>query len=170
MLKVDSFLTHQVDSELMFEVAQVFADKFPNVNKVLTIESSGIAPAILTAKLLKVPMVFARKHKSLTLNSELITTKVFSFTKQTESTVSISKKFLKQDDNVLIIDDFLANGEAAKGLISICKQVNANVEGVGIVIEKSFQPGRKLLEDMGVFVFSLARIKRLSKGVIEFEQ
>lgn len=168
VLKVDSFLTHQVDSKLMIEIAKTFADKFRGVNKVLTIESSGIAPAILTAHLLDVPMVFARKHKSLTLNSELISTKVFSYTKQTESTVSISNKFLKNNDIVLIIDDFLANGEAAKGLINICTQVGAKVAGIGIVIEKSFQPGRQLLENMGVEVFSLARIKRLEKGVIEF--
>ncbi|MDH6365195.1 xanthine phosphoribosyltransferase [Enterococcus sp. PF1-24] len=170
VLKVDSFLTHQVDAELMKEIGEVFAEKFASegITKVVTLEASGIAPAVFTALALNVPMVFARKAKSLTLNEELLTTSVYSFTKQVTSTVSISRKFLSADDNVLVIDDFLANGQAAKGLIELCQQAGANVVGVGIVIEKSFQSGRKLLEDMGMPVYSLARIKAFVDNQVEF--
>ncbi|MBO0449609.1 xanthine phosphoribosyltransferase [Enterococcus sp. MJM12] len=170
VLKVDSFVTHQVDPVLMEAIGKVFADVFraANITKVVTIEASGIAPALYTAQELGVPLVFARKSKSLTMNEELLTAQVYSFTKQVTSTVSISKKFLTKDDNVLLIDDFLANGQAAKGLIELCQQAGAHVEGIGIVIEKSFQDGRKLLEDMGIKVVSLARIASLKAGEVEF--
>ena len=146
--------------------AQVF--QAANITKVVTIEASGIAPALYTAQELGVPLVFARKSKSLTMNEELLTAQVYSFTKQVTSTVSISKKFLTENDNVLLIDDFLANGQAAKGLIELCQQAGAHVEGIGIVIEKSFQDGRELLEDMGIKVVSLARIASLKAGEVEF--
>ncbi|WHA10293.1 xanthine phosphoribosyltransferase [Enterococcus montenegrensis] len=170
VLKVDSFVTHQVDPVLMEAIGKVFADVFraANITKVVTIEASGIAPALYTAQELGVPLVFARKSKSLTMNEELLTAQVYSFTKQVTSTVSISKKFLTKDDNVLLIDDFLANGQAAKGLIELCQQAGAHVEGIGIVIEKSFQDGRELLEDMGIKVVSLARIASLKAGEVEF--
>ena len=113
-------------------------------------------------------MIFARKSKSLTMNEELLTSSVYSFTKQVTSTVSISRKFLTKSDNVLIIDDFLANGQAAKGLIELCQQAGASVEGIGILIEKSFQDGRQLLEDMGIDVVSLARISSLENGEVTF--
>ena len=121
-----------------------------------------------TAQKFGVPMIYARKSKSLTMNEELLTTEVYSFTKQVTSTVSISRKFLSKEDKVLIIDDFLANGQAAKGLIELCRQADARVEGIGILIEKSFQPGRKLLEETGVKVVSLARISSLENGKITF--
>ena len=170
VLKVDQFLTHQVDYELMKEIGAVFAERFQGsgITKVVTIEASGIAPALYTAEQLQVPMIFARKAKSLTMDEELLTASVYSFTKQVTSQVSISKKFLSSKDTVLIIDDFLANGQAAKGLIELCQQAGANVVGIGIVIEKSFQSGRQLLEEMGIPVVSLARIASLSEGQVSF--
>ena len=170
VLKVDQFLTHQVDYELMREIGTVFAERFQEsgITKVVTIEASGIAPALYTAEQLQVPMIFARKAKSLTMDEELLTASVYSFTKQVTSQVSISKKFLSSDDTVLIIDDFLANGQAAKGLIELCQQAGAKVVGIGIVIEKSFQTGRQLLEEMGIPVVSLARIASLSEGQVSF--
>lgn len=170
VLKVDQFLTHQVDYELMKEIGAVFAERFQGsgITKVVTIEASGIAPALYTAEQLQVPMIFARKAKSLTMDEELLTASVYSFTKQVTSQVSISKKFLSSEDTVLIIDDFLANGQAAKGLIELCQQAGANVVGIGIVIEKSFQSGQQLLEEMGIPVVSLARIASLSEGQVSF--
>lgn len=170
VLKVDQFLTHQVDYELMREIGTVFAERFQEsgITKVVTIEASGIAPALYTAEKLQVPMIFARKAKSLTMDEELLTASVYSFTKQVTSQVSISKKFLSSDDTVLIIDDFLANGQGAKGLIELCQQAGAKVVGIGIVIEKSFQTGRQLLEEMGIPVVSLARIASLSEGQVNF--
>lgn len=170
VLKVDSFLTHQVDPELMQEIGTIFAKRFQaeQITKVVTIEASGIAPALFTAQTLGVPMIFARKAKSLTMDEELLTASVYSFTKQVTSQVSISRKFLSAEDNVLIIDDFLANGQAAKGLIELCQQAGATVAGIGIVIEKSFQSGRALLEEMSISVVSLARIASLSEGKATF--
>ena len=154
----------------MKEIGTVFAERFQGsgITKVVTIEASGIAPALYTAEQLQVPMIFARKAKSLTMDEELLTASVYSFTKQVTSQVSISKKFLSSEDTVLIIDDFLANGQAAKGLIELCQQAGANVVGIGIVIEKSFQSGRQLLEEMGIPVVSLARIASLSEGQVSF--
>lgn len=170
VLKVDSFLTHQVDPELMQEIGTIFAKRFQaeQITKVVTIEASGIAPALFTAQTLGVPMIFARKAKSLTMDEELLTASVYSFTKQVTSQVSISRKFLSAEDNVLIIDDFLANGQAAKGLIELCQQAGATVAGIGIVIEKSFQSGRALLEEMSIPVVSLARIASLFEGKATF--
>ena len=160
VLKVDSFVTHQVDPVLMEQMGKRFAEVFKEqgITKVVTIEASGIAPALFAARELDVPMIFARKAKSLTMDEELLTASVYSFTKQVTSTISISRKFLSSEDKVLIIDDFLANGQAAKGLIELCQQAGAQVEGIGIVIEKSFQDGRQLLEEMGLRVVYLARI------------
>lgn len=170
VLKVDSFITHQVDPVLMKKIGETFANVYrqSGVTKIVTIETSGIAPALYTAEALGVPMIYARKAKSLTMNTELLSTEVYSFTKQVTSTISISKRFLNANDNVLLIDDFLANGMAAKGLIELCQQAGASVAGIGIVIEKSFQSGRKLLEDAGYNVVSLARIGSLENGQIEF--
>lgn len=170
VLKVDSFITHQVDPVLMKKIGETFAEIFKEngVTKIITIETSGIAPALYTAEAMGVPMIYARKAKSLTMNTELLSTEVYSFTKQVTSTISISKRFLNADDKVLVIDDFLANGMAAKGLIELCQQAGASVVGIGILIEKSFQAGRKLLEDSGYRVVSLARIGSLENGTIEF--
>ncbi|NMF11847.1 xanthine phosphoribosyltransferase [Enterococcus sp. 105332] len=170
VLKVDSFVTHQVDPVLMEQMGKRFAEVFKEqgITKVVTIEASGIAPALFAARELDAPMIFARKAKSLTMDEELLTASVYSFTKQVTSTISISRKFLSSEDKVLIIDDFLANGQAAKGLIELCQQAGAQVEGIGIVIEKSFQDGRQLLEEMGLRVVSLARIASLTNGQVEF--
>lgn len=172
VLKVDSFITHQIDPELMEKIGTRFSEVFSEagITKVVTIESSGIAPALFAARKLQVPMVFARKSKSLTMDEELLTSSVYSFTKQVTSKISISRKFLNEKDNVLIIDDFLANGQAAKGLIELCQQAGANVDGIGIVIEKSFQEGRHLLEEMGIKVVSLARVTSLENGAVHFDQ
>lgn len=170
ILKVDSFLTHQVDYELMQEIGKVFAEAYKNagITKVVTIEASGIAPAIYVAQALDVPMIFAKKHKNITMTEGILTAEVYSFTKQVTSTVSIASKFLSKNDTVLVVDDFLANGQAAKGLLEIISQAGAKVAGIGIVIEKSFQNGRKLLEDAGVAVTSLARIEAFEEGKVKF--
>lgn len=170
VLKVDSFLTHQIDYKLMKEIGKVFADHYRHmgITKVITIEASGIAPALYVAEALDVPMIFAKKNKNITMTEGILTTEVFSFTKQLTSTVSIDKKFLNDHDNVLIIDDFLANGHAAKGLIDIIRQSGAAISGVGIVIEKSFQQGRQLIQDMGIEVTSLARIDSFENKKLQF--
>jgi len=172
ILKVDSFLTHQVDFSLMREIGRTFAEYFKNagITKVVTIEASGIAPALYVAEQLDVPMIFAKKAKNITMNEGILTAEVYSFTKQVTSTVSIAGKFLSPGDKVLIIDDFLANGQAAKGLITIIEQAGAQVEAVGIVIEKSFQDGRQLLETAGYRVLSLARIAGFEKGQVVFTE
>mgnify|MGYP000119337658 FL=1 len=172
ILKVDSFLTHQVDFSLMKEIGQVFAEavKDAGITKVVTIEASGIAPAVYVAEALGLPMIFAKKAKNITMTEGILTAEVYSFTKQVTSTVSIAGKFLNSDDKVLIIDDFLANGQAAKGLITIIEQAGAQVESVGIVIEKSFQDGRQLLETAGYRVLSLARIADFEKGQVVFTE
>ncbi|MCC3171831.1 xanthine phosphoribosyltransferase [Streptococcus sanguinis] len=172
ILKVDSFLTHQIDFSLMKEIGQVFAEavKDAGITKVVTIEASGIAPAVYVAEALGLPMIFAKKAKNITMTEGILAADVYSFTKQVTSTVSIAGKFLNSDDKVLIIDDFLANGQAAKGLITIIEQAGAQVEAVGIVIEKSFQNGRKLLETAGYRVLSLARIAGFEKGQVVFTE
>ena len=161
VLKVDSFVTHQVDPVLMEQMGQRFAEVFKEqgITKVVTIEASGIAPALFAAKELGVPMIFARKAKSLTMDEELLTASVYSFTKQVTSTISISRKFLSSEDKVLIIDDFLASGEAAMGLAKLVQDAGDEVVGMAIAIEKSFQPGRERLENAGYRVESLVRIK-----------
>lgn len=170
VLKVDSFLNHQMDPLLMQEMGREFAKRFANcgITKVLTIESSGIAPGLMAALELQVPLVFARKQKSLTLTEDLIVTKVHSFTKEVTNDVTVSRKYITEADTVLVIDDFLANGEAAFGLARIVEQVGGKVAGIGIVIEKSFQPGRANLDQAGYRVESLARIESLSDGKVHF--
>ena len=170
VLKVDSFLNHQIDPLLMKEIGDEFANRYADeiITKVLTVESSGIAPATFLGLTIGAPVVFARKRKSLTLSDNLFTSEVFSFTKNESNNISVAKDYISADDNVLIIDDFLANGEAVKGLLDIANQAGANIVGVGIVIEKGFQQGGKLLREQGVRVESLARIKSLENGIVEF--
>lgn len=170
ILKVDSFLNHQVDVNLMKEIGKEFANYFKSkkIEKVVTIESSGIAPAFATASALNVPMVIFKKQHSSILNNDLYETKVHSFTKNLDYTLTASKRFLKENENILIIDDFLANGEAVLGAFRILSMAKCNVSGVGIVIEKAFQPGRKKIEDAGLDIYSLARISKLGKEIIEF--
>ena len=170
VLKVDAFLNHQIDPVLMQQIGKEFAARFKDagITKIITIEASGIAPAIMTGLELGVPVIFARKYQSLTLKDDLYRSKVFSFTKQTESTIAISNKHLSSSDKALVIDDFLANGQAALGLIDLIHQANAEVVGVGIVIEKSFQSGRDLLLEKGYRVESLARVLSLTDGKVTF--
>ncbi|ETI70416.1 xanthine phosphoribosyltransferase [Neobacillus vireti] len=170
VLKVDSFLNHQIDPNLMLEIGKEFADRFANdgVTKIVTIESSGIAPAVMAGLFLKVPVVFARKKKSLTLNGDLLTASVHSFTKNETNEISISKKYVNKEDRVLIIDDFLANGQAALGLVDIVQQSGAKVKGIGIVIEKSFQQGTQILTKQGLRIESIARIASLENGEVTF--
>ncbi|WP_286232017.1 xanthine phosphoribosyltransferase [Neobacillus mesonae] len=171
VLKVDSFLNHQIDPELMQEIGKEFANRFSNesITKIVTIESSGIAPAVMAGLYLNVPVVFARKRKSLTLSEGLLTASVHSFTKNETNEISISKKYVNEEDNVLIIDDFLANGQAALGLVEIVKKSGAHVAGIGIVIEKSFQDGAEKLKELGIRVESLAKIAALSNGEVIFK-
>ncbi|MGG3916277.1 xanthine phosphoribosyltransferase [Rossellomorea vietnamensis] len=172
VLKVDSFLNHQVDPELMMDIGKEFAHRFKEegITKILTIESSGIAPGVMAALHMHVPLVFARKKKSLTLTEGVLTSKVYSFTKQEENTISISREYIQKNDRVLLIDDFLANGQAALGLIDLVKQAEAVVAGIGIVIEKSFQNGGKIVRDTGYRVESLAEIESLENGEVQFKQ
>lgn len=170
VLKVDAFLNHQIDTQLMTDVGHEFVERFKDeqITKILTIESSGIAPSFTAAHKLGVPLIFARKKKSLTMTDDIYVSKVYSFTKKETNSITVSKKFIEPGDRILIIDDFLANGQAAYGLIDIVKQANASIVGVGIVIEKSFQTGRKQIEEQGYRVESLARIKSLEAGKITF--
>ena len=170
VLKVDEFLNHQIDPELMVEIGREFKRRFNNkkFDKILTLESSGIAPSVMAGLELGIPVVFARKRKSLTLDAGLLTADVYSYTKQETNNIAVAEKFIQPQDNVLIIDDFLANGEAANALIHIVKKAEATVAGVGIVIEKSFQKGGSELRDAGYHVESLARIQSLGEGEIKF--
>ncbi|MBU1332524.1 MAG: xanthine phosphoribosyltransferase [Gammaproteobacteria bacterium] len=170
VLKVDAFLNHQIDPQLMQQIGHEFAKRFAGqgISKIVTIEASGIAPAVMAGLELGVPVIFARKYQSLTLKDDLYTSTVFSFTKQTESTLAISSKHLNAQDHVLLIDDFLANGHAARALIDLIGQAGASIAGIGVVIEKSFQRGRAELDEQGYRVESLARIQSLSGGQVSF--
>ena len=171
VLKVDNFLNHQVDTKLMDLIGKEFAVYFKskNITKVVTIESSGIAPAYAAALKLDVPLIIFKKQSSAILDTETtIQTPVHSFTKNTDYILMASKKYLSENDNILIIDDFLANGQAAMGAYRILKEAGSSVAGIGIVIEKSFQDGRKKLEDLGLDVYSLARVSKISSDSIEF--
>ncbi|RDW18117.1 xanthine phosphoribosyltransferase [Oceanobacillus arenosus] len=172
VLKVDSFLNHQIDPKLMKYIGEEFARLFADagITKILTIESSGIAPSVMAGLSLGVPVVFARKRKSLTLVDNLYSAKVHSFTKNETNEISVSNSYLSEDDVVFVIDDFLANGQAALGLIDIVKQADATLAGVGIVIEKGFQDGGKLIRDQGIRVESLAIIDSLSAGKVTFKE
>lgn len=170
VLKVDSFLNHQIDPVLMDAIGEEFAARFAGsgVTKILTIESSGIAPAMMTGLKMGVKPVFARKSQSLTLTDNLYSASVHSFTKNITSEIAVSKDFLHKDDVVLILDDFLANGQAVLGLLDIIGQAGASLAGVGIVIEKGFQPGGKEIRDRGIRVETLANIKTMANGTAEF--
>ena len=173
ILKVDSFLNQQIDCNLIQAMGKAFAEHFKDkkIDKVLTVESSGIAPALATAIELGVKCVFARKQQSLTTGDNVYHSSVYSFTKQVTNELIVSKNFLKEDENVLMIDDFLANGQAAKGMVALVRQAGANPVGFGIVIEKSFSEGREVIEkEMDLEVYSLARIAKLEEGKITFIQ
>lgn len=171
VIKVDSFLNHQLDPVVMKEISKEFVEYFNDreITKVMTIEASGIAPGILVASELGVPMLFAKKSEPSTMKSDdQFSTNIHSFTKNLTSRVLVSKKYLSPDDKVLIVDDFLANGEAALGLIDLVEQAGAETVGVGICVEKSFQPGRQKLEDKGIDIFSIVRIASLADNKMTF--
>jgi len=165
ILKVDSFLNHQVDPVLMQKIGQEFASLFADqgITKVVTIESSGIAPALLTGLYLNVPVIFAKKTESRNLDTETYHAAVHSFTRGGEYIIRVSKRYLTADDTVLFIDDFLARGRALLGLLEIAEQAGARVAGAGVVIEKGFQDGGSLIRNMGIRVESLAIIKAMSE-------
>ena len=158
VLKVDSFLNHQMDIALMEEIGREFKRRFDGkpINKVLTIESSGIGIAAFVAREFGVPMVFAKKSKSINIDGEMLVAEVESFTHKNKNQVIVSKRFLTAEDRILIIDDFLANGCALQGLIQIANSAGASVEGLGIVIEKGFQAGGQIIRNLGYQLESLA--------------
>lgn len=165
VLKVDSFLNHQMDVELFAEMGKEFRRLFPSekINKILTIEASGIGIAcIVAAQFGNIPVVFAKKSQSINLDGEQYVTKIESFTHKRVYDVIVSKKYLSSEDHVLIIDDFLANGCAVAGLIDLVQSAGATIEGVGIAVEKGFQEGGKLLRDKGVRVESLAIVESMN--------
>ena len=171
VLLVDSFLNHQVDVGLMREIGEEFARLFKDagVTRVVTIESSGIAPAAMTALTMGLPLVIMKKAVSSILKEGTIQTEVFSFTKNAPYLLTLKTQFVKPGDRVLVIDDFLANGEAALGCIDLLKRAGATVAGVGVVIVKAFQPGMRKLREAGYRVEPLAAVKRMGEGFIEFE-
>lgn len=170
VLKVDSFLNHQIDPELVTQLGKAFYDRFSlyNITKILTVESSGIVLAFAAAQYFKVPVVFGKKGKHKNVGDNVYSCDCFSFTKGETCTISVSKSYLSEEDNILIIDDFLANGEAANCLLNIIAQAGAHVAGIGIAIEKGFQPGGKMLRDKGIDVQSLAIIESMTDTSVTF--
>ena len=169
VLLVDCFLNHQVDPQLMADIGREFArlTEGMGVTRVVTIESSGIAPAQMTALTMNVPMVIMKKSNSRILEGAL-QTEVFSFTKNKRYQLTVKPEFIHKGDRVLLVDDFMANGEAAMGAVRLIEEAGAEVAAIGIVIEKSFQPGRRLLEEKGYRVISLARVAEMAEGKISF--
>ena len=174
VLKVDSFLNHQMDPRLMVRMADEFKRRFAGkpINKILTIEASGIAIAYAVAQQFHVPVLFAKKSKSINIAGDTYVAEVESFTHKNRNTVVVSKQFLHETDRVLIIDDFLANGCALQGLISIVDQAGATVEGIGIAVEKGFQVGGQIIRNLGYQLESLAIVESMNHetGEIVFRQ
>ena len=174
VLKVDSFLNHQMDIALMEEMGREFKRRFADkkVTKILTIEASGIGIAVFVAKEFGVPMVFAKKSKSINIDGDMYVAEVESFTHKNKNQVIVSKKFLNSDDHLLIIDDFLANGCALQGLISIAEDAGATVEGLGIAVEKGFQIGGRVIRNLGYKLESLAIVESMDDetGTIVFRE
>ena len=174
ILKVDSFLNHQMDIELMEQIGQEFHRRFQHlpITKVLTIETSGIAVAYPVARAFGVPLVYAKKTQSVNMDGDLYIAEVESYTKKVNNRVIVSKKFLSAEDNVLIVDDFLANGCALQGLISLVEAAEATVAGLGIVIEKGFQEGGHRMRNLGYHLESLAIVEGMDaeKGTVTFRE
>lgn len=171
ILKVDSFLNHQIDVKLLNDMGKEFKKRFDGlkIDKILTIESSGIGLACITAQYFNVPVVFAKKTQAGNLDKDVFKSEVFSYTKNTLYKILVSKNYIKPDESILIIDDFLANGQAAMGLLDIVEQGGAKLSGIGIAIEKDFQGGRKRLEERGARVESLAIVKSMIDGQVIFK-
>ena len=174
ILKVDSFLNHQMDVKLFRQMGEEFKKRFADkpINKILTVEASGIGIACIVAECFDVPVVFAKKSKSVNIDGEVYNAEVESFTHKCKNQVLVSKKFLNPDDHILIIDDFLANGCALQGLISIVSQAGGTVEGIGIAIEKGFQQGGKIIRNLGFQLESLAIVESMeaSDGSVVFRE
>ena len=172
ILKVDSFLNHQIDIKLMNEIGKEMKEIFKDqtITKILTIEASGIAIASIVAQYFDVPVLFAKKAKSQNLDGDLYTSVVRSFTYGKDYTITVSKKFITNEDHVLIVDDFLAVGSAMKGLIDVCEQAGATVEGIGIMVEKGFQEGGKYLRENGYDLHSMAVVDSMEDGIIKFRE
>ena len=174
VLKVDSFLNHQMDTELFNEMGKEWKRRFEGkkITKILTVEASGIGIACIVAQHFGVPVVFAKKAKSINIDGEMYTAEVESFTHKNKNQVIVSKKFLNEGDHVLLIDDFLANGCALLGLIQIVQTANATVEGIGIAIEKGFQNGGKIIRNLGYHLESLAIVEGMNwkTGEIKFRK
>ncbi len=172
ILKVDNFLNHQLDinflNELGKEFKEIFKDK--KIDKILTIEASGIAIACVAAQYFNVPVVFAKKVESKNLDNDVYESEVYSFTKGKSYKIKVSKRYIKSEENILVLDDFLANGRAALGLKDIIEQADANLVGVGIVIEKGFQEGGEILRGMGINLESLAIIESMEEGRVKFRE
>lgn len=170
VVKVDMFLNHQIDVDLLCEIGKEFRRIFASekINKILTIEASGIGIACIAAQYFSVPVVFAKKGANRNVGDNIYKADVYSFTKGVTTTIGISKDYITEDDHILIIDDFMANGKAVHGLINIINQAGATVEGIGIVIEKGFQPGGDALRSLGYRVESLAVIKSIDDGKVIF--
>lgn len=173
ILKVDNFLNHQLDVELFNELGKEWKRRFrnKNINKILTVESSGIGVACIAAQHFgNIPVVFAKKQKPNSMDGALYEARVYSFTKEQECYIKVSKNYLNEGDCVLIIDDFLASGSAVSGMIDICKQANCKIAGVGIVIEKKFQGGRELVLNQGIQLESLAILEGMKNGEVIFSE
>lgn len=170
VLKINSFLNHQIDPNLMMKIGKEFANLFKNdqITKIITCEASGIAPATMAGFVLNVPVVFARKKRPSTLNDAVYTADVYSYTKKVTNSICIEKKFIDPDDTVLIIDDFLANGEAVKGMLNIANQANVKIAGVGVVVEKVFQGGHDWVIDHGYKLEALASISSFENNQVHF--
>lgn len=170
ILKVDSFINHQIDPMLMQEMGRDIAEHFKDkgITKIATIESSGIAPALMTSAAMGVPLLILKKQPSKILNQDLYQTVVTSFTKETNYELTLSKKYISDKDHVLIVDDFLANGEAATAALRLLRMSHATIAGLAVLIEKSFQPGREKLASQGIEVYALARIAKMAENYIEF--
>ena len=174
VLKVDSFLNHQMDVVLLDRMGQEFYERFKDlgITKVLTIEASGIAIACFVARYFQVPVVFAKKAKSINVDGDVYVAEVESFTHKCKNQVIVSKKYIREDDRVLIIDDFLANGCALQGLISITQNAGAKIEGIGIAVEKGFQNGGRMIRNLGYRLESLAIVDSMDceKGTVQFRE
>ena len=169
IIKIGSFLNQQVDTELLIKMAKEVKKEFPEeITKVLTIEASGIAFACAIGIEYKVPFVFAKKNKTANVSGDVVTATVYSFTHKVSNTISVSKEYINENDKVLIVDDFLANGEALVGLISLVEQSNATVVGCCVQIEKEYQNGGNTLRNKGYKVVSLASIKEMTSNIIQF--
>lgn len=169
IVKVDMFLNHRIDTKLLFAMGEAWADEFraDKPDLVLTVEASGIAMAVAAAHALgDLPVVFAKKSNTAVLNNETVQAQVYSFTHKTQNTIRIERRYLPEGSRVLIIDDFLADGQAVQGMLTLCEKQKATVVGVGIAVEKGFQPGGKALREAGIHLKSLAIVDRIEDGNI----